>query len=106
MQSKCACAWLGAAVWNVPTVLQVPIKDHVAAMETVMDFLSRNVSSSIMKEVVAVGHRCAGDQHQIGTLGTARPTMRKACSSKKGRGIGSGHRWAGTDIHRGLYLCG
>jgi hypothetical protein len=42
---------------NVPSVLQVPIKDHVAAMETVMDFLSRNVSSSIMKEVVAVGHR-------------------------------------------------
>lgn len=36
---------------------QVPIKDHVAAMETVMNFLSKNVSSSIMKEVVAVGHR-------------------------------------------------
>lgn len=38
-------------------LLQVPIKDHVAAMETVMDFLSKHVSSSIMKEVVAVGHR-------------------------------------------------
>lgn len=36
---------------------QVPIKDHAVAMETVMDFLRRNVSPGILKEVVAVGHR-------------------------------------------------
>jgi hypothetical protein len=36
---------------------QVPIGDHVMAMKTVMDFLSKNVSSNILKEVVAVGHR-------------------------------------------------
>lgn len=41
---------------NQPTK-QVPISDHVSAMKTVMDFLSKHVSSSIMHEVVAVGHR-------------------------------------------------
>jgi hypothetical protein len=39
-------------------LLQVPIDDHVVAMKTVMEFLSKNVSSNILKEVVAVGHRC------------------------------------------------
>eukprot|EP00878_Enallax_costatus_P030958 GHUV01033779.1.p1 GENE.GHUV01033779.1~~GHUV01033779.1.p1 ORF type:complete len:413 (+),score=79.58 GHUV01033779.1:418-1656(+) len=36
---------------------KVPIKDHVDAMECIMGFLGDNVSKSIHKDVMAVGHR-------------------------------------------------
>jgi acetate kinase len=39
--------------WNE----QLPIKDHVSAMECIMDFLRDNVSKRINEEVAAVGHR-------------------------------------------------
>eukprot|EP00775_Hariotina_reticulata_P003387 gene3387-3660_t len=39
--------------WNE----QLPIKDHVSAMECIMDFLRDNVSKRIHEEVEAVGHR-------------------------------------------------
>lgn len=37
--------------------LRVPAKDHVSAMQNIMDFIKDNVSSAFAQEVVAVGHR-------------------------------------------------
>lgn len=37
--------------------LKIPAKDHVGAMESIMDFIKENVSSAFSREVVAVGHR-------------------------------------------------
>lgn len=68
-EQTAAAAAVSAAHHVCLSVLQVPIKDHVAAMETVMDFLSKHVSSSIMKEVVAVGHRWAGIRPARGLAG-------------------------------------
>lgn len=52
---------------------KVPIKDHVAAMECIMGFLSDKESSSIHKEVQAVGHRIVHglDIHQAALLDDA-----------------------------------
>lgn len=57
-QRLAVCCLLSAAASPAVVHKQLPIKDHVVAMETVMDFLRTNVSPSILKEVVAVGHRC------------------------------------------------
>ncbi|GIL44892.1 hypothetical protein Vafri_2348 [Volvox africanus] len=37
--------------------LKIPAKDHVGAMQSILDFIKDNVSSSFAREVVAVGHR-------------------------------------------------
>ncbi|KXZ55440.1 ACK1 protein [Gonium pectorale] len=37
--------------------LKIPAKDHVAAMQSIMDFITENVSSDFASEVMAVGHR-------------------------------------------------
>jgi hypothetical protein len=52
---------------------KVPIKDHVSAMECIMGFLSDKESSSIHKEVQAVGHRIVHglDIHQAALLDDA-----------------------------------
>jgi hypothetical protein len=62
------CCLPSAAVLLVLGPTQVPIKDHVVAMETVMDFLRRHVSDGILKEVVAVGHRCVSRGGRCGCV--------------------------------------
>nr|ALD82615.1 ackB [Pandorina morum] len=37
--------------------LKIPAKDHVGAMQNIMEFIKENVSSGFAREVVAVGHR-------------------------------------------------
>ncbi len=39
--------------WNE----KLPVKDHVSAMQHILGFLSKNVSTSIDRDVQAVGHR-------------------------------------------------
>ncbi len=39
--------------WNE----KLPVKDHVSAMQHILEFLSKNVSTSIDRDVQAVGHR-------------------------------------------------
>nr|ALD82623.1 ackB [Platydorina caudata] len=37
--------------------IKIPAKDHVSAMENILQFITENVSSGFSREVIAVGHR-------------------------------------------------